>query len=132
MPSGALRRLFLLAEFVAALTRRGLGKRFTLDRGDDNKKKKKKHVGQAAAKRGDQCPEQEFADLHPGLFQFLSHKQSSFICFVIRLSKAHADCNTRMRQGQFRLLRGQSEQPVFRRGEDPSSDNPGMSPKRST
>ena len=72
MPSGALRRLFLLAEFVAALTRRGLGKRFTLDRGDDNTAMYKKHVGQAAAKRGDQCPEQEFADLHWGsLLPFL-------------------------------------------------------------
>ena len=82
MPSGALRRLFLLAEFVAALTRRGLGKRFTLDRGDDNTAMYKKHVGQAAAKRGDQCPEQEFADLHPGLFQFLSHEFPSLLCYM--------------------------------------------------
>ena len=45
------------AGFVAALTRRWLGKRFTLDLGDDDAAMHKKHVGQAAAKRGDQCPE---------------------------------------------------------------------------
>ena len=66
MLSGALRHLFLFAEFVAALTRRGLRKRFTLDRGDDDATMHKNHVSQAAAKRGDQCPEQEFTDLHPG------------------------------------------------------------------
>ena len=81
MPSGALRRLLLLAVFVAALTRRGLRKRFTLDRGDDHTAMHKNHVSQAATKRGDQCPEQEFADFHPGLFQFLSHKQSSMPIF---------------------------------------------------
>ena len=82
MPSGALRHLFLFAEFVAALTRRGLRKRFTLDRGDDHTAMHKNHVGQAAAKRGDQCPEQEFADLYPGLFQFLSHVFSSLLCYM--------------------------------------------------
>ena len=61
-------RLFLLAEFVAALTLGGVGKRFTFDRSDDHMTMNKNHVGQAAAKRSDQRPEQEFADLHPGLF----------------------------------------------------------------
>ena len=129
MPSGALRHLFLFAEFVAALTRRGLRKRFTLDRGDDHTAMHKNHVGQAAAERGDQCPEQEFANLHPGLFKFFSHKQSSFICFVIRLSKAHADCNIRTRLRLFHPLPEQSEQQVFLRDGDLSSDSPGMSPE---
>ena len=68
MPSGALRHLFLFAEFVTAFALGGFGKRFTFDRSDDHVTMNKNHVGQAAAKRGDQCPEQEFADLHPGLF----------------------------------------------------------------
>ena len=75
--------LFLLAEFMAALTCGGLGKRFTLDCSDDHMAMYKNHVGQAAAKRGYQCPEQEFADLHPGLFEFLFHNWSSFIYFSI-------------------------------------------------
>ena len=65
--------LFLFAEFVAALTCGGLGKRFTLDRSDDDAAMYVNHVGQAAAKRGDQCPEQEFANLHPGIFKFFTH-----------------------------------------------------------
>ena len=57
MSSGAFRRLLLLPEFEAVLTRRELGKRFTLDRSDDDAAMYVNHVGQAAAKRGDQCPE---------------------------------------------------------------------------
>ena len=80
--------LFLFAEFVAALTCGGLGKRFTLDCSDDHMAMYKDHVGQAAAKRGYQCPEQEFADLHPGLLKFLSHKYSSFL--IVSLIPASA------------------------------------------
>ena len=52
------RSLFLFAEFVAVFTLWGLGKRFAFERGSNHVAMHENHVGQAAAKRGGQCPEQ--------------------------------------------------------------------------